>query len=215
MGIATTIYSQFGEPRGVLGRVAGYIMATRPSNIERNDWALSLLEIGAADRILEIGFGPGIAAGKAAVQAAEVVGIDRSALMVHQAAKRNKELIDNGKLKLELGSVETLGAELGSFDKIYSVNVVQFWEEPVQVFRKLRNMLRPGGIIVTAYMPRHSGATNEDAIAKGKQIENWLLEAGFGQVKTHLKMMKPVAVVAVVARLSEGKARHGESVSSG
>jgi len=70
MGIATTIYSQFGEPRGVLGRVAGYIMANRPSNIERNDWALSLLEIGAADRILEIGFGPGIAAGKAAVQAA-------------------------------------------------------------------------------------------------------------------------------------------------
>ena len=159
--------------------MAGYIMATRPSNIERNDWALSLLEIGAADRILEIGFGPGTAAGKAAGKAAEVVGIDRSALMVQQAAKRNKELIDNGKLKLELGSVETMGAELGSFDKIYSVNVVQFWEEPVQVFRKLRTMLRPGGIIVTAYMPRHSGATNEDAVAKGMQIESWLLEAGF------------------------------------
>ena len=68
-------------------------------------------------------------------------------------------------------------------------------------------MLRPGGIIVTAYMPRHSGATNEDAIAKGKQIENWLLEAGFGQVKTHTKMMKPVAVVAVVARLSDTPSR--------
>jgi 2-polyprenyl-3-methyl-5-hydroxy-6-metoxy-1,4-benzoquinol methylase len=80
--ITTYIYSQFGRPRGVLGRVAGYIMATRPSNIERNNWALSLLEITPADRILEIGFGPGIAAGKAAAQAAEVVGIDCSALMV-------------------------------------------------------------------------------------------------------------------------------------
>ena len=108
-----------------------------------------------------------------------------------------------------------MGADLGSFDKIYSVNVVQFWKEPVQVFRKLRSMLRPGGIIVTAYMPRHSGATNEDAVAKGKQIENWLLEVGFGQVKTHIKMMKPVAVVAVVARFSEREARHGESVSNG
>src|SRR5271157_3761800 len=155
MGIATTIYSQFGEPRGVLGRVAGYIMANRPSNIERNDWALSLLEIGAADRILEIGFGPGIAAGKAAAQAAEVVGIDRSALMVQQAARRSKELVERGKLKLLLGSVDTLDADLRSFDNIYSVNVVQFWKEPVLVFKKLRSLLKPGGVIVTAYMPRH------------------------------------------------------------
>jgi SAM-dependent methyltransferase len=92
MSIIHYVYSQFGEPRGTLGRLAGYIMANRPSNIERNDWALSLLEIKPADRILEIGFGPGIAAGKAAAQASEVVGIDRSALMVHQAARRNKEL---------------------------------------------------------------------------------------------------------------------------
>jgi len=200
-GITTYIYSQFGRPRGVLGRVAGYIMATRPSNIERNDWALSLLEITPGDRILEIGFGPGIAAGKAAAHAAEVVGIDRSALMVRQAARRNKELVERGKLRLLLGSVDTLDADLGSFDKIYSVNVVQFWNEPVLVFKKLRSLLRPGGVIVTAYMPRHWGAKDEDALAKGKQIENWLREAGFWKIKTQTKMMKPVAVVAVIASI--------------
>jgi hypothetical protein len=67
MSILTYVYSQFGRPRGILGRVAGYVMANRPSNIERNDWVLSLLDIRASDRILEIGFGPGIAASKAAV----------------------------------------------------------------------------------------------------------------------------------------------------
>ena len=181
--------------------MAGYIMATRPSNIERNDWALSLLEITPADRILEIGFGPGIAAGKAAAQAAEVVGIDRSALMVQQAARRNKELVERGKLRLLLGSVDTLDADLGSFDKIYSVNVVQFWKEPVLVFKKLRSLLKPDGVIVTAYMPRHLGAKDEDAVAKGKQIENWLREAGFWKIRTQTKMMKPVAVVAVIASI--------------
>jgi SAM-dependent methyltransferase len=200
-GITTYVYSQFGRPRGVLGRVAGYIMATRPSNIERNDWVLSLLEITPADRILEIGFGPGIAAGKAAAQAAEVVGIDRSELMVQQAARRNKELLERGKLRLLLDSVDTLGPDLGSFDKIYSVNVVQFWKEPVLVFKKLRSLLKPGGVVVTAYMPRHWGAKDEDAVAKGKQIETWQREPGFWKIRTQTRIMKPVAVVAVIATI--------------
>jgi cyclopropane fatty-acyl-phospholipid synthase-like methyltransferase len=202
MNLTTSIYSQFGMPRGLLGRLAAHIMATRPSNIERNDWTLSLLRIEPADRVLEIGFGPGIAAGKAATKAAEVVGIDRSALMVRQATNRNKELIEQRKLKLVLGSADALDANLGEFDKIYSVNVVQFWKEPVFVFTKLAAMLRPGGVIVTAYMPRHWGATNEDALAKGKQIENWLREAGLSQISTQIKWMKPIAVVAVVAKVA-------------
>jgi SAM-dependent methyltransferase len=202
MNIVTYVCSQFGRPRGIFGRVAGCIMANRPSNIERNDWVLSLLGIRSTDRVLEIGFGPGIAAGKAAAQAAEVVGIDRSALMVGRAAKRNKEWIETGKLKLILGSEDTLDAGPGSFDKIYSVNVVQFWKEPVSVLRKLRGLLKPGGVVVTAYMPRHRGASDDDAFVKARQIENWQREAGFGQVGTQSKMMKPVAVVAVVGRLN-------------
>jgi SAM-dependent methyltransferase len=157
------------------------------------------LAIKPADRILEIGFGPGIAAGRAAAKAAEVVGLDRSVLMVRQATRRNKELIAKGKLKLVLGSVEELTPELGLFDKIYSMNVVQFWREPVAVFRGLRTLLKPGGVILTAYMPRHAGAKDEDAVQKGRQIEDWLREAGFWQIKTETRMMKPVAVVAVLA----------------
>ena len=198
MNIIRYVYSQFGQPRGILGRLAGYIMATRPSNIERNDWALSLLQIKPSDRILEIGFGPGIALGKAAAQAAEVVGIDHSALMVHEA-RHNRELMEKGKIKLLLRSGDTLGDDLGKFDKIYSVNVVQFWKDPVLVLRKLRSMLKQGGVMLTAYMPRHWGAKDEDALAKSEQIAGWLREAGFSRVRTETKRMKPVAVVAVVA----------------
>jgi SAM-dependent methyltransferase len=202
MSLVTYVYSQFGKPRGVLGYIADYIMARRPSNIERNDWALSLLAIEPADRILEIGFGPGIAAGKAAAKAAEVVGLDRSALMVRQAVRRNKELIEQGKLKLMLGSIEELTPELGLFDKIYSMNVVQFWREPLSAFRTLKTRLKPGGVILTAYMPRHAVATDDDALRKGGQIEGWLREAGFEQVRMQTRRMRPVAVVAVLASAS-------------
>lgn len=167
---------------------------TRPIN----DWARSLLAIKPTDRILEIGFGPGITVGKSAERAAQVVGIDHSALMLRQATSRNKELIDQGKLVLMLGS-EALNVELGPFDKIYSMNVVHFWREPVAVLRRLRNLLKPGGVLLTGYRPRQPGAKNEDAVRKGSEIETWLREAGFGVVTTQNKMMKPVAVVAVLA----------------
>jgi ubiquinone/menaquinone biosynthesis C-methylase UbiE len=43
------------------GSVAGWEMAHRPSNRQRNSWVVSLLDVQPADRILEIGFGPGLA----------------------------------------------------------------------------------------------------------------------------------------------------------
>jgi hypothetical protein len=36
-------------------------MAHRPSNAQRNRWVVSLLDVQPTDRVLEIGFGPGIA----------------------------------------------------------------------------------------------------------------------------------------------------------
>ena len=53
----------------------------------------------------------------AAANAAEVVGLDRSALLVRQATRRHKQLIEKGKLRVALGSVEGLTPELGLLDR--------------------------------------------------------------------------------------------------
>jgi hypothetical protein len=67
------------------------------------------------------------------------------------------------------------------------MNAVQFWREPVAVFRELRNRLNPGGVLLTGYMPRHAGAKDEDAVQKSRQIEAWLREAGFGLLTAQTK----------------------------
>jgi hypothetical protein len=46
------------HPRGAAGSVTGWVFAHRPSNRQRNRWAVSLLDIRPADQVLEIGFGP-------------------------------------------------------------------------------------------------------------------------------------------------------------
>jgi hypothetical protein len=53
--IAGHVRAQFGRPTGVLGRVLGWTLASRPSNRRRNVWTVSLLNVQRHDRVLEIG----------------------------------------------------------------------------------------------------------------------------------------------------------------
>ena len=56
-------------------------MAHRPSNRQRNGWAVALLDVQPADRILEIGFSPGPAIAELARRVDDtghVHGIDHS-----------------------------------------------------------------------------------------------------------------------------------------
>jgi hypothetical protein len=53
--VIAAIVGQFGHPRGMAGSVAGWVMARRPSNRQRNRWVVSLLDVQPTDRVLEIG----------------------------------------------------------------------------------------------------------------------------------------------------------------
>ena len=88
---------QFLRPHGLGGRAAGWVMAKRGSNRERNIWAVGLLDVQPHDRVLEIGFGPGIAIQEFARHATSglVVGVDHSEVMVRQARKRNAAAVQS------------------------------------------------------------------------------------------------------------------------
>jgi len=124
MGLVTTVYRQFRRPTGLLGRLAGWIMANRPSNIERNRWTVDSLNVQPSDHVLEIGVGPGLAIAQVARLAphGRVVGIDHSALMIERASRRNGSAIQAGLADLRVGGLE-LVPQLGEmFDKVFSVN---------------------------------------------------------------------------------------------
>lgn len=201
MSLRQNIVSQFKRPRGTLGQLAGLIMANRPSNIERNQWTVDLLALQADDRLLEIGFGPGLAIEQASrvVTDGLVVGIDHSEVMLQQARKRNAIGIANGLVELYLGSLENLPSYEKPFTKICSANVVQFWKDPVADFSKLRSMLAKGGVIASTYMPRQKNATAADARNKAGDIVANLKAAGFSNIRVEEKLMKPVSAISVVA----------------
>ena len=157
--LVDTVRAQFGHPTGLGGRAAGLVMANRSSNRKRNAWAVSLLDVQPDDRVLEIGFGPGLAILELSRIAREgyVCGIDHSELMLRQAVRRNGAGIRRGVVDLRLGSVDALPAFDAPFDKILAVNAILFWSEPDARLEELRQLLRPGGLIGVAHQPRGPG----------------------------------------------------------
>lgn len=191
--------AQFGQPSGLAGRIAGWIMAHRSSNRRRNVWAVSLLEVQRDNRVLEIGFGPGIAIAELSRIATEgyVCGLDHSAVMLRQAARRNAEGVRRGRVDLRLGTVEQLPAFEEPFDKILAVNALRFSGQTFELLAELRRVLAAGGRIAIVFQPRGRGATDEASAARGQAIAAALTDAGFSDVRLETLRLRPAVVCAL------------------
>jgi ubiquinone/menaquinone biosynthesis C-methylase UbiE len=200
MSLWEKIAEQFGKPSGLLGSIAGFIMARRSSNIERTEWGISLLNIQPSDHILEIGFGPGVAVQKMSdlVTDGIIYGIDHSELMVKKASNRNNKAILSGKVKLISASVSELPAFDQPIDKVIDINSFQFWEDPVNTLKEIKNNMKYNGIIAIVHQPRKPGATEQDSTEAGDQFSKYLEKAQFKNVRIEKKMMKPVSTVCVL-----------------
>ena len=193
------VRAQFGRPTGLPGRTAGWVMAYRSSNRRRNGWAVSLLDVQPDDRVLEIGFGPGIAIRELARLAPKgcVCGIDHSDVMARQATRRNADGIRRGFVDLRVGSVDALPAFDPGFDKILAVNALLFWHAPDVRLAELRRLLRPRGLLAVVYQPRGPGASDKAAAASGQEMAAMIARAGFSEVRVETLRLKPVAVCAL------------------
>ena len=56
--VHSILLRMFGRPKGILGRLGGIIMAR--TNQKCAAWVIALLDIQPHDRVLEVGFGPGV-----------------------------------------------------------------------------------------------------------------------------------------------------------
>jgi len=174
-------------------------MAHRSSNRRRNAWVVGLLDARPHDRVLEIGFGPGLAILELSRLARDgyVCGIDHSEVMLRQARRRNADGIKRGVVDLRLGSVDALPGLDAPFDKIVAVNVLLFWREPDARLEQLRALLRPGGLIAVAHQPRGPGASDETAAASGREMAATLARAGFTEVRLETLTLTPAVVCAL------------------
>ena len=108
----------FGRPEGLLGRLGGVILARVNRPFARE--VIALLEVRASDKVLEVGFGPGVGIELLAEAApmGTIAGIDPSKEMVEQAARRNAAAIRTGAVVLRHGTVEAMPFADAAFDHV-------------------------------------------------------------------------------------------------
>jgi ubiquinone/menaquinone biosynthesis C-methylase UbiE len=195
-------FSQFGHPRGFLGRVAGTIMAIE--NRERNAWAVTFLDLQHGDHVLEIGFGPGLAIRAMAelAQADLIAGVDESEVMLRQARKRNAAGIRTGRVALRRGSVVALPYPDAAFDKILTVNSLHHWPAPAQNLCEVWRVLKPNGWLAVIEQP-HRSVSDTQLHVRGADLAQQLTTAGFQQVMLELHPIKPVTSIGVLGRKIE------------
>lgn len=192
-----SLANQFGNPHGALGRVAGWVMGRRTSNVRRSRWAVELLDLQPGERLLEVGCGPGVAIAAASTRGNAVVGVDRSAVMIGQARRRNDGAVRAGRVELVTAPVEDLPDFDTPFDKVLAVNTVGHWDDPLDGLTALRRVLRSGGRIAVVTQPRSAGATAADSLAAADTTAGLLGEAGFDDVRIETLELDPPAVCAL------------------
>jgi len=198
----TYIIRQFAQPTGPAGALAGFIMATRASNRKRNEWGVSLLDVKNGARVLEIGCGPGLAleAICRSTEAARVVGVDHSALMVANARKRVERHIASRRADVLEADAAHLPFPKMDFDRILTVNAYAFWRTLPGALEGVLGLLKPGGHLVIVHQPRGRDTTDEACRRFASTATDTLSAAGFANVQTEFLPLSPIVAGIVAER---------------
>ncbi|WP_158073423.1 class I SAM-dependent methyltransferase [Actinophytocola xanthii] len=119
---------------------------------ERIRWAVEVVDPRPGDRVLEVGCGPGVAAGLVCrrLVTGRLLAVDRSAIAIARTGARNAEYVSAGLLEVRRCTVEEL--RVSGMDRAFSVDVNVFWTGPAErALAALHRALRPGGELFVLY----------------------------------------------------------------
>jgi ubiquinone/menaquinone biosynthesis C-methylase UbiE len=180
--------AQYRRPSGFIGRWVGEKMADQHRS--ENLWTVDLLDVQPTDQLLEVGFGPGFALQQVAsmLTTGVIAGVDFSATMVSAAKRRNAQAVKAGRVDVRYGEVKHLPFADNGFDKVFSINSLYFWIEPLEAFSELRRVIKPNGMLLLTFLPteRWEGAPEGTADFKpysSVEVQTLLAQAGFRNMR--------------------------------
>lgn len=122
--------------------------------------AIQSLQLGAGDKVLEVGIGTGTSLGAYPAHAS-VTGIDLNEEML---AVARRKIADRGWTNYELtpGNAERLDFPDASFDCVTAFHVVSVVSDPVRMMREIARVVKPGGkvLIINHFRSRNVWIAN-------------------------------------------------------
>jgi SAM-dependent methyltransferase len=118
--------------------------------------AVDLASVSDADRVVDIGCGPGSAVRAAAERGAEVVGVDPARVMLRLAGAVTR---DRSSITWSRGSAEELPLPTGWATVVWSLKTVHHWQDVTAGLAELRRVLASPGRLLVIERRVQPGAT--------------------------------------------------------
>ncbi|REC41106.1 class I SAM-dependent methyltransferase [Chryseobacterium sp. 5_R23647] len=140
------------NPQGEKGIEIGEMM--NATNIGMTLESIKTLLIEDDEHILEIGHGNAahVRSLLSLAQNVQYTGLDISETMHHEAKRLNETFKNQAEFVLYEG--KKLPFEDAIFDKIFTVNTVYFWENPVEYLNEIYRVLKNNGTFVLTFAQR-------------------------------------------------------------
>jgi len=119
------------------------------------DQTLALMDLQAADRVLDLGCGTGWASRRMAKVAGEVVGLDVADEMLRRAEQTSSAFKN---IRYVWGSAESIPVGDNYFSKVLSVESFYYYADQGKALDELRRVMAPGGklfILINLYKDNH------------------------------------------------------------
>jgi ubiquinone/menaquinone biosynthesis C-methylase UbiE len=139
---------------GVTGLVAGLGMLIMGRGYAR--LAVDLASVSDADRVVDIGCGPGSAVRAAAQRGASVVGVDPAPVMLRLAGAVTG---DQSNITWSQGSAEELPLASGWATVVWSLKTVHHWKDVPAGLAEMRRVLASSGRLLVMERRVYPGAT--------------------------------------------------------
>jgi ubiquinone/menaquinone biosynthesis C-methylase UbiE len=147
---------QLRKPSGTAGSKVGEMM--NKANHFLYEATLAEMKLQPNESILEIGFGNGLFFEKIFHNNPNITitGLDYSSQMIKEASRLNSKRIAGNQLRLYNGNSNRLPFADNSFDKIFCINVIYFWDNLATHLQEIKRVLKPSGIFYATIRSKES-----------------------------------------------------------
>lgn len=189
-------FDNMRKPKGKLGNIQ--LKSMNKEHTPVSLWGLKHLDIQSDDIILDIGCGGGININRMAGKAKKVYGVDYSIESVNLSREVNREYINQGKVEVLEGNVQSLPFDDDSFDIVTAFETIYFWPDIEKCFGEVKRVLKPGGIFLIGM--ESNGSDNmimklsekliDMTVYNDEEVTRFLENNDYSEIKVYLRDAK-------------------------
>ena len=171
---------------------------------EISEFAFKCVNVKNDAKILDIGCGGGVNIEKfLKLTSNNVDGLDYSEVSVNASIKQNKNAVNNGRCKIIQADVSAMPIDDESYDLVSAFETIYFWPNIQETFKEVSRIIKPNGQFMIAQGTDGNHPDDEKWLASvegmsvytKEQLEEYLLKAGFKNVKSFKKENDYILVV--------------------